>query len=157
MPLYFAYGSNLSPVQMAERCPGSVMAGRAVLAGWRFVITTTGTANIVAEPGGVVHGGLWHCDESHLLTLDGYEGVRVGAYRRLQVSVDHADGAPREAIVYVSGRPHPGPARLDYMLTAVLPGAEAFGLPASHIAELRGWLPTDLPATLPERYRGDIV
>ena len=36
---YFAYGSNMDPVQMEERCPGAVALGAAHLPGWRLTFT----------------------------------------------------------------------------------------------------------------------
>jgi hypothetical protein len=48
--LYFAYGSNLSPEQMARRCPDSIFLGKATLRGYRWQINERGVANIVAAP-----------------------------------------------------------------------------------------------------------
>ena len=36
MSLYAAYGSNMDPAQMKERCPHSPMAGTGWLMGWRL-------------------------------------------------------------------------------------------------------------------------
>ena len=36
VPLYAAYGSNMDPAQMQERCPHSPMAGTGWLMGWRL-------------------------------------------------------------------------------------------------------------------------
>lgn len=154
MPLYFAYGSNMSPVQMEERCPGAEPAGAARLDHWRLVITTFGTANIVEAQGAHLHGVLWRCTDAHLATLDEFEGVRVGAYLRRDVEVLGAAGGSHAAVAYVSGRPHPGKGRIDYMLTAVLPGARHFALPGSYIAELESWLPEGPHEAPAERYRG---
>jgi gamma-glutamylcyclotransferase (GGCT)/AIG2-like uncharacterized protein YtfP len=154
MHLYFAYGSNMSPVQMEERCPGAESMGAVRLDGWRFVITTFGTANIVQERHAHLHGVLWRCTDQHLATLDEFEGVRVCAYLRRDVTVLDTSGVAHAAIAYVSGRPHPGKGRIDYMLTAVLPGARHFSLPPAYVCELESWLP-DGPHEVPaERYRG---
>ena len=154
MPLYFAYGSNMSPIQMEERCPGADPVGAARLDGWRFVITTFGTANIVEDAGSHLHGVLWRCSETHLATLDEFEAVKLRTYLRRDVSVSDPPGGTHAAIAYVSGRPHPGKGRVDYMLTAVLPGARAFALPAPYIAELERWLPEGPHEAPAERYRG---
>ncbi|MCJ1376207.1 hypothetical protein MMC20_007448 [Loxospora ochrophaea] len=45
--LYFAYGSNLSPTQMGDRCPGSQFVGVGLLHGWRWIINERGYANII--------------------------------------------------------------------------------------------------------------
>ncbi|KAJ0166105.1 hypothetical protein CTA2_8645 [Colletotrichum tanaceti] len=45
--LYFAYGSNLSPTQMALRCPSSVPVGLAYLPDYTFTINSRRYANVV--------------------------------------------------------------------------------------------------------------
>ncbi|KAK6208054.1 AIG2 family protein [Colletotrichum tabaci] len=45
--LYFAYGSNLSPTQMALRCPSSVPVGLAHLPDYTFIINSRHYANVV--------------------------------------------------------------------------------------------------------------
>ncbi|KAI1405415.1 hypothetical protein F4819DRAFT_444300 [Hypoxylon fuscum] len=45
--IYFAYGSNLSPTQMQDRCPQSPPIGLAHLPGWTWIINERGFANIV--------------------------------------------------------------------------------------------------------------
>ncbi|ERF70814.1 hypothetical protein EPUS_02336 [Endocarpon pusillum Z07020] len=52
---YFAYGSNLSPEQMAGRCPeypatSSIPVAIARLDGWRWIICGRGYANVVPSP-----------------------------------------------------------------------------------------------------------
>lgn len=48
--LYFAYGSNLSPQQMAHRCPDSIFLGKATLRWWRWQVNERGVANVVPVP-----------------------------------------------------------------------------------------------------------
>ena len=141
MHLYFAYGSNMSPAQMAMRCPGARAVGSAHLLGWRFHVNTRGSASILPNEGSVVHGVLWRCNAAHFYALDKYEGVSWGNYRRRHVSVLMSCQTRVRAIVYAGTRTYNGRARVRYMMTAVLPGAEAFGLSESYIEELRSWLP----------------
>ncbi|KAI1101041.1 hypothetical protein F4804DRAFT_317145 [Jackrogersella minutella] len=47
--LYFAYGSNLSPTQMLDRCPSSPPLGLVYLPGWTWLINERGYANIVQQ------------------------------------------------------------------------------------------------------------
>ena len=141
MPYYFAYGSNMAPRQMAVRCPGARPVGPASLTGWRFIITTRGTANIITDVDHQVHGGLWRCEPRHVTALDRWEGVSWRNYRRRYFAVALADGSTCTALSYVSSRTYRGPARADYLLSAVLPGASYFDLPADFINELESWLP----------------
>lgn len=144
MRLYFAYGSNMSPAQMAMRCPGARAAGSAHLSDWRFHVNTRGSASILPDTGSVVHGVLWRCSAAHFHALDKYEGIGWGNYRRRHVAVVMAGGRGVPAVVYAGTRIYDGRARVRYMVTAVLPGAKAFGLPETYIEELRSWLPNRL-------------
>lgn len=154
MPLYFAYGSNMAPSVMAERCPGARPVGRAQLQGWRFHITARGSASIVPEAQGVVHGVLWRCDVAHIHRLDGYEGVFWGNYHRRRLFVDTESDGALPAFSYVNTKRYAGRARVTYMTTAILPGAEAFGLPKDYIDELAAWLPDRPVGDRTSRYRG---
>jgi gamma-glutamylcyclotransferase (GGCT)/AIG2-like uncharacterized protein YtfP len=152
--LYFAYGSNMSPKQMRVRCPGARFAGVAELAGWRFLITRRGTANIRPAKGARLFGTLWHCLPHHLSMLDRYEAVRLRVYRRRTVVVRLRDGKRRHAIAYVSSLHQHGIARREYLRTAVLPGARAFDLPVEYVAEIAAWMPPGRIGAAKPRYRG---
>ena len=106
-PLYFAYGSNLSPTQMAARCTvhpdTSIPLAIARLPKWRWLIHESGYANVVPPAemcvskqqaecistgevgvaGGVdedaVYGVLYDMGEEDERILDGFEGVDYSA------------------------------------------------------------------------------
>ncbi len=139
---YFAYGSNMSPTQMRQRCPGSRPLGPAMLPDWRFIITKRGTANIRPEPGAVVYGVLWSLEPRHIVMLDQWEGIRMKNFQRRFITVTAPDRSQKTALSYISQRRLTGLGRPNYMLTALLPGAQAFDLPPSFIAELHSWLPS---------------
>lgn len=114
--LYFAYGSNLSPEQMARRCPDSIFLGKATLRGHRWQINERGVANlgpvVPAVPaagskagsrgrsrGGdnnsrdksedaVVEGLIYAISVADERQLDSYEGVAKGRYDKFEVQVD---------------------------------------------------------------------
>lgn len=134
---YFAYGSNMSAQQMAERCPGSTASSLASLVAFRFLINERGVATVVPSADDVVHGVLWSTTDEHIAALDGFEGLAKGNYTRETIEVDTAEGTV-DALVYLACHHEPGPPRVGYLET-VLGGARAFGLPASYIAELAGW------------------
>lgn len=153
MPLYFAYGSNMSPRQMQARCPGARFVGTAVLQGWRFIIAVRGGANIVRAPGCKVHGVLWQVRREHIAALNRWEGVAQGVYRRRMISVD-TDRRLASAITYIARRNWPGHGSVNYIVTAILPGAEAFELPQAYREELAGWLAPRPIGPRTVRYRG---
>jgi gamma-glutamylcyclotransferase len=141
---YFAYGSNMNSVQMAERCPGAVSLGVARLDGFalafdRWSHRRSGyVADVLPSPGATVWGVLWRVTREHLLSLDRYEGVAGGAYRREAVHVSLATEPPREveAVVYRVCQPDaPGPPSAPY-LNLMLEGAREHVLPPAYIANL---------------------
>ena len=84
--LYFAYGSNLSQEQMAQRCPDSIYVGVAFLQGYRWHINTRGYANVIKleDPIDVpaarkaalgVYGLVYTLTEKDEAVLDECEGV----------------------------------------------------------------------------------
>ena len=73
--LYFAYGSNLEPVQMATRCPGHRVVGRASLPGYALAFRGYGrdwagaVATIEPRYGAIVHGVVFEITAAHYATL----------------------------------------------------------------------------------------
>ncbi|KAI7777419.1 hypothetical protein LA080_003571 [Diaporthe eres] len=105
--LYFAYGSNLSPEQMAHRCPDSIFLGKATLPEYRWQVNERGVANVVPVPkrlpqedrkggrgrdrngdGAAVEGLIYAISAEDERQLDLYEGVAKGRYEKYDVCVD---------------------------------------------------------------------
>jgi len=139
---YFAYGSNLSVHQMAQRCPDAADPRPATLDDHDWLINERGVATVEPHPGAVVHGVLWRVSDRDLATLDSAEGVPV-RYRRDAVTVRTGQGS-QTAWVYVDHRVEPGPPRPGY-LERILEGARHHGLPGRWIEFLQRWDPTGWP------------
>lgn len=77
---YFAYGSNMSLKQMAERCPSSLFMGKGRIDGYRWQINQRGVANIVQCRGDFVEGLVYQIDAKDKRQLDRSEGVALGFY-----------------------------------------------------------------------------
>lgn len=135
---YFAYGSNMDPEQMAERCPGSVPVGACTLKGFKFLINSNGVATIVQNEVKTVIGVLWRISGEHKKTLDYYEGVADNKYFEDTVSIEKINGEITDALVYIANESNPGPPREGY-LEKILRGAQYFKLPENYIAELSSW------------------
>ncbi len=150
--LYFAYGSNLDPVQMQERCPGAKVVGLAALRDHRLVFPRNsdrwggGVSSIQPAHADTVWGILYELEEEGLRALDGYEGFRAqgdqhNLYDREQVTVDLVrpdDGSiPRRvrAWAYVARPSNPTPPSRRY-LDAILRGARHHRLPEEYVARL---------------------
>lgn len=71
--------------QMKKRCPRHRKVGHAVLAGYRWIITTRGYASVVPSPGDEVEGVLFEVSPTDEEALDGFEGGLSDAYVRTQV------------------------------------------------------------------------
>ena len=114
MRLYFAYGSNMWDAQMARRCPESRKIGIARLRGYRWIITARGYANVVESAGDEVEGVLFEISRSDEESLDRYEGVATGMYRKADLRVLHG-GKEELALVYVDSITAEGPPKQEYI------------------------------------------
>ena len=141
MTLYFAYGSNMDPKQMAERCPGSHAVGRARLAGHRLAYVWDspgwggGVATVVPSSGNEVWGVLWELTDEDEKTLDRYEGVANGVYTKERVDLD-ATGEKVNALVYIATDAREKRPSARYV-DALVRGARAHHLPLGYIEDLR--------------------
>ena len=112
---YFAYGSNMNPVRLADQRlkeravqMGPRIGGR--LDGWRLMFNKiarspegAAAGNIVEAPGEAVHGTLNRMPDAGLAVLDIWEGVAGGHYERRTVPVLRADsGETVEAVTYIA-------------------------------------------------------
>lgn len=136
MTTYFAYGANMDPVHMAERCPGARRLGLAVLPDHEFRIAACGYGNAAAAPGREVHGVLWELLPDDELALDDFEGLQDGLYRKNSAMVRTGDGRELRAMLYLPTNPAPGHARPAY-LEGIIAVAEELGFPPGYVARLR--------------------
>ncbi len=125
---YFAYGSNMSATQMGKRCPAAIALGVVTLQGWDIAINDRGVATILpaesSDESVAMEGVLWSVTDSCLETLDSYEGVHSGLYRREEVRIVTADQKVT-AIAYVASSRGHGEPRAGYLET-ILEGADHF-------------------------------
>lgn len=70
--LYFAYGANLNPDNMAWRCPAAQPRGTFVLQDWQLRFYNHAT--IERKPGAHVGGVLWQITAECEASLDAFEG-----------------------------------------------------------------------------------
>jgi len=136
--LYFAYGSNMDRGQMQKRCPDSEPVGLAKLEGYRFLINTRGVATVVPDDNGVVHGLLWRISSGDENTLDVYEGVGWGTYRKEVFDVEAEGGPGRRALIYVAADDGKGEPAKEYM-DKIIDAAEEHCLPDKYQTELQSW------------------
>ena len=141
MPLYAAYGSNLDPSQMRNRCPHSPFAGTGWLPDWRLTFGGEelgwegALATVVEEPGSQVFVALYDITTADQIALDKWESADTGLYRtsRLRVSTLEADEV---AWTYVLNSYEGGLPSARY-LGLIAEAAETAGAPADYVRELR--------------------
>lgn len=97
--LYAAYGSNMNLEQMAYRCPFSRVVGKGIIENYKLKFSYH--ADIVPSDGECVPVVLWEVPEYDFRTLDCYEGVKGGYYKRVNLPVRINNGNIKNAIVYV--------------------------------------------------------
>ena len=141
MALYAAYGSNMDPVQMAERCPHSPQAGTGWLGGWRLTFGGEdlgwegALATVVEESGARVFVVLYEMSDGDEQALDQWDGATLGYYTKLKVRVSTLDGDVL-AWLYVLDAYEGGLPSARY-LGIMADAAEAAGAPDDYVSGLR--------------------
>ena len=88
MPLYAAFGSNMDPRRMGERCPHSPLRSTGWLLGWRLTFGGEehgwdgALATIVEDPLEQVFVALYDVTDEDERHLDGWESADTGLYRK---------------------------------------------------------------------------
>ena len=130
--LYFAYGMNTNPEEMAYRCPTAVVLGKAVLPGYRFEFKSFAT--IVPDTDNQVEGVLWiitDADEAALDILEGYPEFYDKRHVTVQQSIDYI------AMTYIMDPHEKGYAPSDGYYSMVSEGYQNFGLSQRQLLEAR--------------------
>jgi gamma-glutamylcyclotransferase (GGCT)/AIG2-like uncharacterized protein YtfP len=137
--LYAAYGSNLDPTQMAERCPHSPLRGTGWLTGWRLTFGGEGwdgaLPTVVEEPGAQVFVAIFDVTAADESVLDEWESATTELYRKVRLRVATLEGE-QTAWVYVLNDFEGGlPSALTIGILA--DAAEAAGAPSDYVDDLR--------------------
>lgn len=141
MTLYAAYGTNLDPARMSERCPHSPLHGTGWLDGWRLTFGGEehgwdgALATIVQDPFEQVFVALYDVTDEDAHTLDGWESADTGLFRKTKVRVSTLTG---EVVVwvYVLDAFEGGLPSATYLGT-LADAAEAADAPDDYVAALR--------------------
>jgi gamma-glutamylcyclotransferase (GGCT)/AIG2-like uncharacterized protein YtfP len=139
--LYAAYGSNLDPARMSERCPHSPLQGTGWLTGWRLTFGGEeygwdgALATIVEDQLAHVFVALYDVTPEDHAALDAWEGVDIGLYRTIRVRVQTMTGE-QAARIYVLDAYEGGLPSASY-LGVVYEAALAAGAPADYLEDLR--------------------
>ncbi len=137
--LYAAYGSNLDPSQMAERCPHSPLRSTGWLMGWRVTFGGEGwdgpLPTMAEDSEAQVFVALYDVTTTDESALDEWESAHTGLYRKVRVRVATLDGE-QTAWIYVLND-FEGGTPSARTLGILADAAEAAGAPSDYVAELR--------------------
>jgi gamma-glutamylcyclotransferase (GGCT)/AIG2-like uncharacterized protein YtfP len=139
--MYAAYGSNMDPAQMAERCPYSPERGTGWLEGWRLTFGGAdigwegALATVVEDAGQRVFVVLYELSDYDEQALDQWDGATLGYYDKIRVRVATLDG-DIVAWLYVLDGYEGGLPSARY-LGILADAAEVAGAPADYVTWLR--------------------
>jgi hypothetical protein len=140
VPLYFAYGSNLSSARLRARVGDLPIVGRAVLADFEHTFSKlgadgTGKGNVRPRLHDVVHGVLYDLSHAQLRTLAGFEG----GYRRTDIDVRRLrPDAPVVAVTFIALDPGPAPPPSDAYIEHYARGIDEHGIPRTYARRVLG-------------------
>lgn len=139
--LHAAYGTNLDPRRMGERCPHSPLRGTGWLTGWRLTFGGEehgwdgALTTIVEDPLEQVFVALYDVTDEDVRALDQWEAADTGLYRRTKVRVSTLTGEVL-AWTYVLDAYEGGLPSASY-LGVLADAAEAADAPKDYVAALR--------------------
>ena len=144
MTPYFAYGANMSPAAMRQRCRDARTVGPAVLRGFRFFVGREGWGSVQRCSGEDVYGVVWRVSLRDLAVLHGFELLHKGLYDLRRLPVLH-EGRRVSALIYIlrrraSGRPRPG------YIEDIVAAAREWALPEGYVKKVERWSPSGFAA-----------
>ena len=149
MTLYAAYGSNLDPHRMASKAPASPVFATGWLRGWRLTFAGDdlgwggAMATVVEDLDRSVFVMLYDVPEFDEQSLDVWEGIDLGMWRKIRVRVHTLDGEPL-AWLYVLDA-YEGGLPAAEQIEVIAGAAEAAGAPRDYVDALRAH-PCEPPA-----------
>ncbi|RAJ71686.1 AIG2 family protein [Streptomyces sp. Amel2xB2] len=142
MSLYAAYAANLDARLMSRRAPHSPLQGTGWVTDWRLTFGGEqmgwegALATIVeAAPGSQVFVALYDVAPMDEDSLDRWEGVGMGIYRRTKVRVHTLDGEVTAWCYVLNG--YEGGLPSARYLGDIADAAESAGAPHDYVMELR--------------------
>ena len=141
MSLYAAYGPNLDPRRMSDRCPHSPLQATGWISGWRLTFGGEelgwdwSLATVAEDSRGQVFVAVYDVTDEDAAHLDEWESVSMGLYRKTRVRVATLRGE-LVAWTYVLDAYEGGLPSASYL--GILPeAAEAADAPDDYVAALR--------------------
>jgi gamma-glutamylcyclotransferase (GGCT)/AIG2-like uncharacterized protein YtfP len=140
--LYAAYGSNMDPEQMLERCPHSPAAGTGWLDGWRLTFGGEelgwdgALAMVVPDSRSQVFVALYELSPFDQERLDYWESADTGLYNKIKLRVSTLDGDVLAWVYILDG--YEGGLPSARYLGLIAEAAQAAGAPDEYVQDLLG-------------------
>lgn len=141
MAFYAAYGSNMDPARMLERCPHSPFYTNGWLMGWRLSFGGEdlgwegALATLVEDEQEQVFVALYDVSQYDEAALDGWEGADIGIYTKIKLRISTMDEDVL-AWAYVLSTYEGGLPAARYV-ELMADAAERAGAPDDYVAALR--------------------
>jgi len=142
MFLYFAYGSNMLPARLADRCPSARVRGLGLARHYNVEFSKpsrdgSGKATIVRCEGAAVPGVIFEIDARERDALDLHEGAGTGYDRVDDFSVELIPNVEQICVTtYIATARNAELNPFDWYLAAVIAGAMHHHLNAKHLKQL---------------------
>ena len=134
MPIYFAFGSNMSRSRLQARVGIVEVIGRATLTEHKHAFTKlgadgTGKGNIEPCAGAVVHGAAYRLSTSQWHALAEFEG----GYRSCEVEIVRPAGQSLKARTFVAARPRKPSRPTDAYVDHYRAGVDEHGIDPAYL------------------------
>jgi hypothetical protein len=129
----------MDPVHMRERCPGATRLGLATVPDYGFGIAAGGFGMIRPVPGSIVRGVLWRLEPADEASLDEFERVAIGFYKKGVLPVVTETGRTIDAMFYAPSDDRPGTPAPGY-LERILEVGRELGFPEEYLQEIAAHL-----------------
>jgi hypothetical protein len=148
--IYFAFGSNMDPQQMRERCPSHELRGRACLPDFELCFPRRSpsrecaTAGFTPAEGKVLWGVLYELSDKDAASLHEAEGYVPGGaseqnrhnLEEIEVRLDRLSGEAVAALTYVARPDGLGAAPSREYMDHLISGAQHHRLPKAYLVRL---------------------
>lgn len=141
VPTYAAYGSNMDPAQMRQRCPHSPVRGPAWVPGWRLSFGgeelgwSGALPTLVEDAAATTFVMLYDVTDADADALDQWEGADLGLYTKLRVRAAALEGDSLVWTYALLG--YEGGLPSAHTLGLIAGAAEIAGAPSEYVADLR--------------------
>ena len=139
--LYAAYGSNMDPEQMLERCPHSPAAGTGWLNGWRLTFGGEelgwdgALPMIVPDKDARVFVAIYEVSPQDMRILDYWEGADTGLYNKIRLRITSQDGELLSWVYILDG--FEGGLPSERTIGLIADAARAAGAPEEYVHAVR--------------------